>query len=268
MSEPATQPAAAPVAAPAAAQAPSTANTAAALPGIPAAPISQDAPAAPAPAAPLAGDEDVIKAAGFETTDDPGLNLAIKFVAARGIKADDPAVQAIRNGDFALLKAKLSSLGDKAAGWQEHVALAEKAFEAAKAKADAAAAETEKAVFSVVGGAEQWAAIAEWAGKTATPEEKASINAALAAGGVQAKAAASYLLSVFQKAGQVIPKAPASAANENAAPATGASNVLTAKQYAEAVQALSAKHGGRDVSGLPEYRALQAARLAGKKRGL
>ena len=246
-------------------------TTASAAPAAPAAPAPA-APAtpepAPAPASPVAEDA-IVAEAGFETTDDPGLNLAIKFVAARGIKADDPAVQAVRTGDFSLLKAKLASMGDKAAGWQEHIALAEKAYEAQVAKADALAAETERAVYSLVGGADNWAAIAEWAGKVATPAEKEQINAALAAGGVQAKAAAQYLLSTYQRAGQVLAKDPAPAVKDTAAPGgQGTGGALSAREYADAVARLSAKYGGRDVSGLPEYARLQAARLAGKKLGL
>lgn len=239
------------------------------LPGIPEATPVNSASDAPPAAAPVADDDSVVTAAGFETTDDPGLNLAIKFVAARGIKADDPAIQAVRNGDFSLIKARLSSLGDKAAGWQEHIALAEKAYQSAVERSQKSYAETEQAVYSVVGGPENWADIAEWAGKTATQQEKDAINAALAAGGIQAKAAASYLLNVYQKAGQVVSKTPVPAAKENAAPAgPGAGNALTAKEYANAVAELSVKYGGRDVTGTTEYAQLQAARLAGKRRGL
>lgn len=264
MTDRVTAPATPAPAAPAAAQAPAPA---APLPGVPApaAPAPEPAAAAPAPATP----EPDLAAAGFESTDDAGLNLALRFVASKGLKADDPAIQAARDGDFALLKAKLSTMGDKATGWQEHIALAEAAYERAQAQATARNAEVEKAVFSVVGGKEQWDTIAAWAGQQATPEEKAQINAALAAGGIQAKAAAKYLLDVFTASGQAPSKAPANPAKDNAAGGSPAgSGALTARQYADAVQALSAKHGGRDVSNLPEYRQLQAARVAGRKRGI
>jgi hypothetical protein len=185
-------------------------------------------------------------------------------VAGLGIAKDDPAiVAALEEGNFDFLKAKLASLGDKARGWEQYVALAEKGMGNLKAAAEAEAQATNTLVYAEVGGEEAWGRLAEWAGANADPAEKESINAMLAAGGMQARAAAQYLAGLYAKAygtvvepGQVTTSTPQSFQPDNSA--------LTAAQYSNEVRKLAAKMGAHRMDNSPEYVALQERRRAYK----
>lgn len=231
-------------------------------PGAPVAPAAPVAPPAPAIPEPTSDGK-------LEPTGDPGLDLAIEFVNAAGIKGNDPAIEAAREGDFTLLEAKLAALGDKAKGWERHVALAKQAFERHTAAVEAENAKVRDTVFSVVGGEANWKAIQAFASANASPEEKAQINAAFAAGGLQAKSAAIYLAQVYQKAQAKNPgyKEPAAPVKPNAPAGGDGTTPMTARAYAQAVAKLQAQAKGRDVSGTPEYAALQQQRLAAKRAG-
>ncbi len=227
----------------------------AAAPAAPAAPTP--APAIPAPAAD----------GKLEETGDPGLDLAIGFINDAGIKANDPAVEAARNGDFSMLEAKLAAMGDKAKGYDKFLALAKSAYERHTEQVEKTNAEVESMVHAACGGAEGWAAVSAWAGKEATPAEKAQINAAFAAGGVQARAAANYLAEAYKRAGRPGYREPASAIKPNAGAGGNDQAPLTAKQYAAEVQKLIATSKGRAVDNTPEYRALQARRSQARAAG-
>lgn len=203
----------------------------------------------------------------YDATGDPALDVAFGFLGARGIPQDDPAVVAAKTGDFTALETKLAAMGDKAKGYQSHIALGKKAYDEAKAKAEAATNATLSAVEAAVGGTESWTAIREWAGANATDAEKAEVNAGLQAGGLRAKAVAEYLAKAYAKAN---PKGrtPASAVKPTAAGAPSGNEPMTAKAYSEALRALTAKSRGRDVSGTPEYAAIQAQRRAAIAKGV
>jgi hypothetical protein len=227
-------------------------------------PVAIDA-AAQAPAAPEPAKAEA--PTKFEPTGDPGLDLAYNFIGKLGIKADDPALAAAKAGDFSLISAKLSALGDKAAGWQEHLALAKDYYTREEAKATEAAKKTAEAVYGVVGGKDTWDKVQAWASSTASPEEKAELNAQFAAGGLAAKAAARYLHDLWARnSGQAQHK---SAASPNAS-ATAAvdTSPLSAKQYTAIVAELTRKHPGKDLTRIPEYSAAQARRSAGLRAGL
>ena len=204
--------------------------------------------------------------AKFEPTGDPLLDTALDYVAGLGIASTDPVIEAARDGDFAPLEAKLAALGDKAKDKDRYLALAKRAHAEVTAKAEKHNAEVAAIVHGVAGGAAQWEAIKVWASANATDKEKADVNAAFAAGGVQAKATAEYLVRAFTKAGKPgLSKLPATDPNAAAAP-TG-TTPLSARDYARQVDELSRKHRGGDVSHLPEYQALRARRLAARANG-
>lgn len=250
--------------APAAPIAPAPAAPAAA----PVAPVLPAPPAPPTPApqpapAPPVGPASV----KFDPTGDPLLDTALDYVGSLGIEPSDPAIEAAREGDFSLLEAKLAALGDKAKDKDRYIAMAKRAYEAEVAKTDAKNAAVEKTVFEVVGGKDNWAAIQTWAAAQATEDEKEQINAAFAAGGLQAKAAAQYLHEAFRRAGRPgVTKAAATSPAAGAAP-TGV-EPLTARDYARAVDELSRANKGRNVNHLPEYQTLRARRQAGRAAGL
>lgn len=238
-------------------------------PQAPAAPPAAPAPAAPAPApaatpAPAPAPAEPAKTP-FEPTGNPGLDLALDFVGGLGLGPEHPAIVAAEEGNFALLEAALGSMGDKAKGWERYTALAKGAWEQVRQAAEAKAAEQKKAVTDAVGGEETWSKIQTWAAANAEPAEREAVNAALAAGGIAAKAMAQYLKQLYEGAPgtTVLPKQ--AVPNDVASPA--GNQGLSAKDYAQEVNNLYHRLGGR-LDGNPEYAALQARREAGKRAGL
>jgi hypothetical protein len=198
-------------------------------------------------------------------TGDPALDLALQFYAKAGIKADDPALIKAQAGDFTLLEAKLSVMGDKAKGWERFLALGKNAYTAAKTQAETKAAAAKADIVKVVGGDEEWNKVREWATVNASPEEKQAATDALRSGGIVAKAMAKYLHQAYQASAGTV-KTPANAVKEGASGKPTADAPLTAAMYAKEVQALSAKLNGR-LDGNPAYKNLQARRLAARQAG-
>jgi len=245
--------------APAAAQA-APAATAAAAPAVPANPTTpaaqtaSDTPAAPQPVV-------------WEKTGDAGLDMALGFVGARGFGPQHPAVQAAVRGDFSLLKAELAGMGDKAIGYEAYVALAEKAYEQDKARAEAQEAMSVQAVHSAVGGEAAWAEIHQWAKANADPHERAEINAMMDAGPRQAKAAALYLKTLYENANGSV-QAPASAVKPGASghrSSTAGGPITDAREYSRLVLELEKKVGKANIQDHPEYLQLKQRRLAGRR---
>jgi len=259
MTDPVQAPSPAPVAAPVVAPVAAPAAPAAAPVAAPELPQLQAAPAAPAAPEPA-------PKATFEPTGDPLLDTALDYVAGLGIASTDPVIEAARDGDFAPLEAKLAAMGDKAKDKDRYLALAKRSYAEVTAKAEKHNTEVAAIVHGVAGGAAQWEAIKVWASANATDKEKADVNAAFAAGGVQAKATAEYLVRAFTRAGKPgLSKLPATDPNAAAAP-TG-TLPLSARDYARQVDELSRKHRGGDVTHLPEYQALRARRMAARANG-
>jgi hypothetical protein len=215
--------------------------------------------AAPAPAAPA----DVPpEAEGFEyePTGDAGLDLALQFIGKAGITTAHPGMVAAQNGDFSILKATLAAKG--ITGWEQFVALGEEAYkrnqEAASKKDEA----LKSLVHDAAGGAENWQEVQKWASANADPDEKAEINAMLAAGGLQARQAVRYLVECYNKATDVVkaPVDPTRQAGRSGIPAAD-SGPLSPRAYAYEVARLNVKLRGR-LEGSKEYEALQARRLA------
>lgn len=205
----------------------------------------------------------------FNPTGSAALDLGLSFVGKLGIGPGDAAFDAAANGDFGMLKAKLGQLGDKAKGHEGMIALLEQEYakgaEANKEKVSKNVA----AIHTAVGGEENWKAIQKWASEKADPEEKRDVNAALKAGGTQAKAMALWLADKYAKATGTTVE-PASVARPDAAgekPGAGANGALTAKAYAMEVQATRAKLGFK-FEGSKEYQSLMARREAGRRAGI
>lgn len=227
-------------------------------------PLSIGDPAAkPAVAEPAAADKGA--AIAYEPTGDVGLDMALDFVGNLGFGPNDPVIAAAAEGNFDLLKAKLAGMGDKAKGWERFVALAEKSFTDTKAKTTEKVAKDTAAIHAVVGGADEWKAISEWAGTNAEPEEKAAVNAALKAGGIQGKAMAAYLAGLYGRA-QGTTIEPGKVTADAAGGKGDGAGPLTAKDYSTEVQKLR-QTLGYDFESSQQYRNLQQRRIAGARSG-
>lgn len=254
---------AADVAAPATAAAPTPASAPTAVAPA-AAPV---VPAQDAAATPTEGQDQGPQPVEWAKTGDAGLDMALGFIGTRGFGPQHPAVQAAVQGDFSLLRAELAGMGDKATGYEAYVALAEKAYQADKARAERQYEMSVQAVTDVVGGTENWQAIHQWAKAQATPEERDEINRMMDGGPRSAKAAALYLKSLYENAhGTLTPGARV--AKENASghyTPTAGGPITDAREYARAVLELEKKVGKANIQDSPEYRQLQQRRLAGRR---
>lgn len=222
---------------------------------------------APKPANSITTDTDTDGAVTYADTGDAGLNMALGFVGKLGLGPDDAAIKAAGTGDFSMLKAKLAGLGDKAKGWEQYVALAEKSHADTVKATDAKVQKDTEVIHGAVGGKEQWAAISTWAAANAEPEEKAAVNSALKQGGLVAKVMALWLAERHSKAnGTVKEPAPAVAAGAAGKADNSGAGPLSAKEYAKEVQALRQKEGYGFENG-QGYKALQARRTAGQRTG-
>lgn len=234
-----------------------------------AAPVSTPAPEpvvapvattpAPAPKAETPNTEPAIVPVVYEETGDPGTDLALQFVGRLGIAHDHPAMLAAYEGNFDLIKGHLSALGDKAKGWEQYVALAEKSQGESKKAEEATKATVAKVVHETVGGQAEWAAIQAWASQKAEPAEKEQINAMMAAGPFQARAAAMLLKSLYDNAPGIV-RTPADPTNKGASskgvPAANAA--LTRREAVAETNKLVGKHGSYNIEQRPEYKAIWA----------
>lgn len=197
----------------------------------------------------------------YEPTGDVRLDVALEFIGRLGIGSDHQAMQAAIKGDLSLLKATLATMGDKARGWEQMVALAEQAnVDAAKA-ADELAAKVQQAVHSVAGGEAQWSTALAWAAKNATPEEKTALNAMFDAGPVQARAAAMAIMDAYGKAGGTVVNPANPTKNLSGTSPAATNSALSPRDYAAAVRDLRAKLGNR-MDASPEYATLRARHAA------
>lgn len=257
-----------------------------AAPGAPAAPNAAPAPAAAAPAPLALGDAAAAPAASlpaaeaapapaaptvtpvtYDSTGDPGLDLALDFVGQRGFGPDHPAMVAAINGDFGPLKAELAKNPD-AKGFERYVALAEAAHQREAEKATAKQAADREAIHKVVGGEEAWNAIQAWATEQTadSPEQRAEVNAALSAGGMQAKAMAAYLANLHAKAAGTVVEPASRVQAPGAVPAAGDAGPVSAMEFATKSRELRAKLGP-EFEGTAEFKALVHRRAATMARG-
>ena len=234
------------------------------------APATPPAPA-PAPAVllddtaePATPNADTTNEFTYDPTGDAGLDYALNFVGKLGYGDTHPAIIAAQQGDFSLIRAELATKG--VAGSDAVLALAEQAY--TRFTAEEAKKSEELAGFAAqaAGSAENWAVVRAWAAQEATPQEKAQVNAALSQGGLVAQGVISHLVTLYQQK-HTLPKDAADVAKPGAVGTAAPSNEpMTAKAYAQAVEALRQKLGNRTEDS-PEYAALQSQRLAARRAG-
>lgn len=228
------------------AQPPIAAPVAAPAPAPVASPVTLEAPAAPT-------------VVTYEPTGHPGLDLTLSFIGGLGIDPSDPAmVAADADGDFSMLKAKLATMGDKARGWEQYVAIAEKAHADSAVANEALVGQTKALLHTVVGGEENWKAIQAFSAANATDQERSDINAMLLAGGTQARAAALMLQTAYAAKGNYAPADPArhDASQNRAPPSAGAP--LTRREATAEVNALVRRFGSANIDQRPEYKQIWA----------
>lgn len=191
----------------------------------------------------------------------PALGLALGFLRDAGIKVTDPAFQLAEvEGDFSLLEAALALQGKP--GTDQMVAILKQEVEAHHQAVEAAEADTTELVQSILG--DEHEAVLSWARETASDEEKEAFNNLFEAGGVYARAAATLLKQAYAGTGATIPAKHA--VDKTKAAPTG-NTALTARDYANEVQALAKRLGG-DPRQSPEYAQLSRRRESGRKRGI
>ncbi|MHA6907381.1 hypothetical protein ACQUJS_02945 [Ralstonia pseudosolanacearum] len=230
-----------------------------------AAPTQTAAPAAPAiPAQPTQApatastDGAFGPAVSYEKTGDANLDIALTFLGKQGIGRDHASVTAALAGDFGPLKAMLAE--KDVAGWEAHVALAERAYEAHHAMAAERNAQTAQLCVAAAGGEAEWNQVLQWASTNADAAEKPALNAALAQGGIVAEAVAHFLVGAFRQAPGTSYDAQKSAVNQNAgAAAANAFSPLSPMEYGRAVAALRGKLGPQFES-TQEYASLNQRR--------
>ena len=259
---PATPPATAAPGAPA--PAPGQPPAPAPAPATPPAPAPAPAVLLETPAEPVTPNPDTANEFTYDPTGDAGLDYALNFVGKLGYGDTHPAIIAAQKGDFSLIRAELATKG--VAGSDAVLALAEQAY--TRFAAEDAKKSEELAGFAAqaAGSAENWAVVRAWAAQEATPQEKAQVNAALSQGGLVAQGVINQLVTLYQQK-HTLPKDAADVAKPGAAGTAAPSNEpMTAKAYAQAVEALRQKLGNR-AEDSPEYAALQSQRLAARRAG-
>lgn len=199
----------------------------------------------------------------YEPTGDAGLDYALDFIGKLGYSDAHPAVRAAITGDFSLIRAELSTRGVQ--GADAVVKLAEDAHARFAAKEAEQAQVLQSYAHEAAGGEQNWDVVRAWASKEATPAEKADVNAALAKGGMVAKAMIRELVHLYKQS-NTLPQ-DGKAVSKNAG--TPASNTapLTAQAYAQAVDELYRKIGP-GAANSPEYAQLQKQRLAARRAGI
>lgn len=214
------------------------------------------------PLAAEAGEDGVIE---YVPTGDPGMDMALSFVGKLGFDPNHPAMLKAGEGDFTFMKAALAGLGAKAQGWEQYIALAERAYEGAVEKATTEAAAVRSAIYKTAGGEEAWGQIAAWAKGVATDAEKASINRMLASDPVEARAAVLMLKAQYEAASgtTIEPANPLRGGQPGAGSDTNSVQPLSPRDYAAEVNKLMQTKGPQAVNAnSPEYRALQQRALA------
>lgn len=201
----------------------------------------------------------------YDTTGDPGMDMALSFVGKLGLKPGHPSMLKAAEGDFTFIKAHLATLGDKAKGWEQHIALAEQAYANQVKQQEVVTKSITSAVHHEVGGAEAWAAIEAWAKTNADPKEKQYINRMLEDNAVSARGAAIILKRAYEAAtGTVVtPPNPLKGATPSAdADKTNLAKPLSNKEFAQATAELNRRKPGAVDRKDPEYLQLQQRAIA------
>jgi len=185
--------------------------------------------------------------------------MALGFVGRLGFGEDHPAVKAAFSGDFSLIKAELASKGAKAQGWEQYIALAEKAYAEDVASKEATAKETRGIMNDVFGGEDQTNAVLKWARENAEGHEREILNGMINQGGIAARAASLFLAAAHAKATGTT-KTPASPVRNQQVTRTSNGQALSPAEFQTAVAKLAAANANFHVT--PEYAELVNRRRA------
>ena len=199
----------------------------------------------------------------YEPTGDAGLDYALDFIGKLGYSDAHPAVRAAITGDFSLIRAELSTRGVQ--GADAVVKLAEDAHARFSAKEAEQAQVLQSYAHEAAGGEQNWEVVRAWASKEATPAEKADVNAALAKGGMVAKAMIRELVHLYKQS-NTLPQDGKAVSKTAGTPASD-TTPLTAQAYAQAVDELYRKLGP-GAANSSEYAQLQKQRLAARRAGI
>lgn len=210
-------------------------------------------------------DEGIVEApegsvVSYAETGDPGLDMALGFIGKLGLGPAHPTVLAARQGDFTYLKAHLAGLGTKATGWEQYIALAERAYTSRAAAQKETQEKTKGIILDTVGGEESWVAIQAWARDNADDSEREEINGMIAKGGQSARAAALLLSNLYNVAHGGVQNPKSATKDVPGQQARASSGALSPTEYAAEVQALSKRIGGHRMDGSPEYAQLKQRR--------
>ena len=140
----------------------------------------------------------------YQKTDNPSINAALGIISRAGIDTKNPVVQQALNGDTASLVHVMRYLnvedGEVAVQLLEQV---HKAQQDQKAQEQAKAVE---AIYTSVGGKEQWDAMQEYAKAAYSPEDLKELIDDLDAGGRGAQLRVIELHKAFKAAGGKVPE--------------------------------------------------------------
>ena len=201
----------------------------------------------------------------YEPTGNSNLDYALQYVGDLGYGPAHPAILEAQKGNFALIRAELARKG--VPGAEAVVSIAEASYKELQSQHATKAQELTTFAHQVAGSPENWAEVQSWARANADPAEKQQINAALAQGGVLAKAVINFLVDTYSQK-NTLNRSPKSAVQPGAAATqVVTSGPLSRGEYGRAVAELSSKYPGRDISGMPEYQDLQRRRLLGMRSG-
>lgn len=226
----------------------------------PAAPAAPAAPATPTPPAEPAAEEGAFgQSVTYEPTGDANLDLALSYFGKHGLNHEHPAVQAATKGNFSLLRASLAEKG--LPGWEAHLAIAEQGYKDFSAAEAAKVVAVQNICVSAAGSEQEWADVLSFASQNADPDEKVTVNAALAQGGVVAEAMAAYLVNLYRGAPGTSYAPQEKAVQPSAARGTPAASngPLSPREYVQAVQELRRTRGS-NFEATPEYAQLNQRR--------
>lgn len=215
----------------------------------------------PAPK-PEPGDAEVLSKAGFESTEDKGLNYALTFLARHGFTADNPAVGAAFEGDFSMLKAELAQKGVQ--GWEQALGLGEQAYARLQKENEAAVAESGKIALEIAErSGVDWEAAVQHTSASASPEIKTALNDLLRSPATAAIAAGFITNSYLEGSNEEVqPRVSALGDQVQNANRQVQGGPLSRQEYTKEMAALRKKLGD-DYLNSPEAQALYARRRAG-----
>lgn len=195
----------------------------------------------------------------FEKTGNAVLDYAIDFIANSGFNPDDQSVKMAYEGNFDLLKAELAQKGVK--GWEQIAGLLEKGYKEEVEKQEAFSKSIEDAVSAVFDGdAEYQNKVFEFARENAEKDELDTLNEFLSKSPFAAQVAMSYLKNAYEMSTNKTQQ-PAEAVHKTATVSTP-NTALSPDDFFLEVEKLAGQVGRQNVYAHPEYRQLEARRLA------